>query len=231
MPKEKTLPTLELFMEELLSLLPYLRERYGVKELGVFGSYLRGEQRQDSDLDLLVDFEKDISLWDVMELEEFLSERLGVRVDLIMKSSLRFRPHTAEKILKSYAPVMENWKDMIRQKEMPKRDYREYIKDILQECEFVRKYTQGIEYEDFLENDLLRHAVVRALEVIGEAVKNLPNELLEKYPQIEWKRVKGMRDRLAHAYFGVDYELLWRVIKEELPSLCNVVKDMLDEET
>ncbi len=231
MPKEKTLPTLELFMEELLSLLPYLRERYGVKELGVFGSYLRGEQRQDSDLDLLVDFEKDISLWDVMELEEFLSERLGVRVDLIMKSSLRFRPHTAEKILKSYVPVMENWKDIIRQKEMPKRDYREYIKDILQECEFVRKYTQGIEYEDFLESDLLRHAVVRALEVIGEAVKNLPNELLEKYPQIEWKRVKGMRDKLAHAYFGVDYELLWRVIKEELPSLCNVVKDMLDEET
>ncbi|QID32346.1 HepT-like ribonuclease domain-containing protein [Pampinifervens florentissimum] len=227
MPKEKTLPTLELFMEELLSLLPYLRERYGVKELGVFGSYLRGEQRQDSDLDLLVDFEKDISLWDVMELEEFLSERLGVRVDLIMKSSLRFRPHTAEKILKSYVPVMENWKDIIRQKEMPKRDYREYIKDILQECEFVRKYTQGIEYEDFLESDLLRHAVVRALEVIGEAVKNLPNELLEKYPQIEWKRVKGMRDRLAHAYFGVDYELLWKVVKEELPILCKVVRDML----
>ncbi|OIF89513.1 hypothetical protein A7M93_21690, partial [Acinetobacter baumannii] len=216
MPKEKTLPTLELLMEELLSLLPYLRERYGVKELGVFGSYLRGEQRQDSDLDLLVDFEKDISLWDVMELEEFLSERLGVRVDLIMKSSLKFRPHTAEKILKSYVPVVENWKDIIRQKEMPKRDYREYIKDILQECEFVRKYTQGIEYEDFLESDLLRHAVVRALEVIGEAVKNLPNELLEKYPQIEWKRVKGMRDRLAHAYFGVDYELLWKVVKEEL---------------
>ncbi len=227
MPKEKTLPTLELFMEELLSLLPYLRERYKVKELGVFGSYLRGEQRQDSDLDLLVDFEKDISLWDVMELEEFLSERLGVRVDLIMKSSLRFRPHTAEKILKSYVPVMENWKDIIRQKEMPKRDYREYIKDILQECEFVRKYTQGIEYEDFLESDLLRHAVVRALEVIGEAVKNLPNELLEKYPQIEWRRVKGMRDRLAHAYFGVDYELLWKVVKEELPNLCKVVKDML----
>ncbi len=227
MPKEKTLPTLELLMEELLSLLPYLRERYGVKELGVFGSYLRGEQRQDSDLDLLVDFEKDISLWDVMELEEFLSERLGVRVDLIMKSSLKFRPHTAEKILKSYVPVVENWKDIIRQKEMPKRDYREYIKDILQECEFVRKYTQGIEYEDFLESDLLRHAVVRALEVIGEAVKNLPNELLEKYPQIEWKRVKGMRDRLAHAYFGVDYELLWKVVKEELPILCKVVRDML----
>ncbi len=227
MPKEKTLPTLELFMEELLSLLPYLREKYGVKELGVFGSYLRGEQRQDSDLDLLVDFEKDISLWNVMELEEFLSERLGVKVDLIMKSSLRFRPHTAEKILKSYVPVVENWKDIIRQKEMPKRDYREYIKDILQECEFVRKYTQGIEYEDFLESDLLRHAVVRALEVIGEAVKNLPNELLEKYPQIEWKRVKGMRDRLAHAYFGVDYELLWKVVKEELPILCKVVRDML----
>ena len=227
MPKEKTLPTLELLMEELLSLLPYLRERYGVKELGVFGSYLRGEQKQDSDLDLLVDFEKDISLWDVMELEEYLSERLGVRVDLIIKSSLRFRPHTAEKILKSYVPVVENWKDIIRQKEMPKRDYREYIKDILQECEFVRKYTQGIEYEDFLESDLLRHAVVRALEVIGEAVKNLPSELLEKYPQIEWKRVKGMRDRLAHAYFGVDYELLWKVVKEELPSLCKVVRDML----
>ncbi len=227
MKKLSQKPTLELFMEELLSLLPYLRERYGVKELGVFGSYLRGEQRQDSDLDLLVDFEKDISLWNVMELEEFLSERLGVKVDLIMKSSLRFRPHTAEKILKSYVPVVENWKDIIRQKEMPKRDYREYIKDILQECEFVKKYTQGIEYEDFLESDLLRHAVVRALEVIGEAVKNLPNELLEKYPQIEWKRVKGMRDRLAHAYFGVDYELLWKVVKEELPILCKVVRDML----
>ncbi|MEJ7619574.1 MAG: HepT-like ribonuclease domain-containing protein [Aquificaceae bacterium] len=231
MPKEKTLPTLELFMEELLSLLPYLRERYGVKELGVFGSYLRGEQRQDSDLDLLVDFEKDISLWNVMELEEFLSERLGVRVDLIMKSSLRFRPHTAEKILKSYVPVVENWKDIIRQKEMPKRDYRDYLRDILEMCQYLEGRSKNLSFEEFLENLELRLSFTRALEIIGEGVKNLPNELLEKYPQIEWKRVKGMRDRLAHAYFGVDYELLWRVIKEELPSLCNVVKDMLDEET
>ncbi len=119
-------------MEILLGLMPHLRTRFGVKELGVFGSYVRGEQKPDSDIDLLVDFERNVSLWDLMELEGYLSEMLGLRVDLVKKDALKNRPKVEENILKSYVPVVENWRSLLEAKDMPKgRDFRAYMEDIL----------------------------------------------------------------------------------------------------
>ena len=74
-------------------------------------------------------------------------------------------------------------------------------------------------YKKFLQNNLVVDGVVRNMEIIGEAVKSLPAAIKNRYPQIEWKKIAGLRDILAHAYFGVDKEILWDIMKNKLPGL------------
>jgi len=74
-------------------------------------------------------------------------------------------------------------------------------------------------------------AVVRNLEIIGEATKNVSQDLKKKYPQIPWKKLAGVRDRLIHHYFGVNYDIVWVIVKEELPEIISIIEEMLDRET
>ncbi len=100
-----------------------------------------------------------------------------------------------------------------------KRDYRLYIKDILDCIEKIEEFTAGMDYEDFVENDLVSSAVIRKLEIIGEASKKVPDFIRNQYKDIPWSYMARMRDKLIHFYFGVDYEIVWKVVKEELPEL------------
>ncbi|RKY41585.1 MAG: DUF86 domain-containing protein [Candidatus Omnitrophota bacterium] len=81
------------------------------------------------------------------------------------------------------------------------KDYRLYLKDILSAMEAIEKFTQGMNFKDFRENDMVYSAVIRKFEIIGEAAKNLPEEIKQKYPEIPWKSMAGMRDRLIHFLF------------------------------
>jgi len=110
-----------------------------------------------------------------------------------------------------------------------RRDYRLYIKDILDCIEKIEEFTAGMDYEDFVENDLVCSAVIRKLEVIGEASKKVPDFIRTRFSDIPWSDMARMRDKLIHFYFGVDYEIVWKVVKEELPKLKPKIERILIE--
>jgi len=109
------------------------------------------------------------------------------------------------------------------------RNSIDYINDILDATEKASRFVSGIDFEHFCANDEKVYAVIRALEIIGEAAKNIPAQLRRRYPEIPWKDVAGMRDKLVHGYFGVNMKRVWDTVLTDLPPLRNVVIRMLDE--
>ncbi|MCT7949769.1 DUF86 domain-containing protein [Ancylothrix sp. C2] len=84
------------------------------------------------------------------------------------------------------------------------RSMRLYLEDILTSCAKVKRYTEGMTFEDFQRDERTYDAVVRNLQIVGEAVKNIPQEMRGKYPEVEWRKIAGLRDILAHAYFSIE---------------------------
>jgi uncharacterized protein with HEPN domain len=110
------------------------------------------------------------------------------------------------------------------------RALRDYIADILTALDEVESFTAGMDYESFVGDKKTVNAVVRSLEVMGEAAKRIPEEVRQAYPQVPWKRMAGMRDKLIHEYSGVDLEIVWTVVKTELPptrpSVEHILRDL-----
>ncbi len=109
------------------------------------------------------------------------------------------------------------------------RDESLYLEDIKDACKRVSDYTAGLNYEDFVGSHLVFDAVVRNLEIIGEATKNISEETRLKYPQVKWRKIAGFRDIVAHNYFGVSDEIVWDVVENEIPPLLEQVKTILSE--
>lgn len=94
-----------------------------------------------------------------------------------------------------------------------------YIKHILDAMARIGEYTQGIKYENFMNDHLIQDGVIRQLEIIGEASKRLSAEIKERYLEIPWKDIMGMRDKLIHDYFGVDLDAVWDTVEKDIPML------------
>ena len=107
------------------------------------------------------------------------------------------------------------------------RDYKLYLDDIIEATKRIEKYTKGLTLERFKKNDLTIDGVVRNLEIIGEAVKNIPTNVKDKHPDIEWKKIAGLRDILAHEYFGIDVDILWDIVDNKLPELKKEISCLL----
>ncbi len=108
-----------------------------------------------------------------------------------------------------------------------KRAWRDYVTDILTAIQEVDDFTRGMDYEEFAGDKKTVNAVVRSLEVMGEAAKRVPEAVRLRYPDVPWKRMTGMRDKLIHEYSGVDLEIIWGVVKTELPPVKALMEQIL----
>jgi uncharacterized protein with HEPN domain len=113
---------------------------------------------------------------------------------------------------------------------MPKRNYRLFIADIKDSATKIIDYAKGKSYKEFTKDRMLTDAIIRNLEIIGEAVKNIPYKVRKKYYPIEWKKIAGLRDILIHGYFGIDYEILWDIVQNKIPDLLTKIKEILKAE-
>jgi len=109
------------------------------------------------------------------------------------------------------------------------REYKAYLRDILNAIDKIERYTKGMDFEDFVDDELIQDGVVRNLEIIGEAVKNLPGDIKKNYPEIEWRKIAGLRDILIHAYFGVDIEIIWDIVENKIGELKDAIKKILSD--
>jgi len=107
---------------------------------------------------------------------------------------------------------------------MSKREWKLFVEDMLESMELIESYVQNMALSDFTKDRKTIDAVVRNFEIIGEASKFIPDDVKNKYEEIDWKAIIGLRNRIAHEYFGISVSIIWDIIKNELPRLKNQMK-------
>lgn len=108
-----------------------------------------------------------------------------------------------------------------------KRTYEDYLNDIIEAIHLIEEFTKNINFTEFLKDRKTQFAVIRALEIIGEAAKNIPDEFKSHHEEVPWSEMARMRDKLIHAYFGVDLRVVWKTIKEDIPLLKTLIKKLI----
>ena len=113
---------------------------------------------------------------------------------------------------------------------MSKRTEREFLIDIKEAIIRILKYSENLDFEIFTRDLKTQDAIVRNIEIIGEAVKNLSVDFIDQYPHVPWKNIAGMRDKLIHHYFGINVDIVWEVVRIEIPKLEKQIEEILARE-
>ncbi|MGB8645299.1 MAG: DUF86 domain-containing protein [Anaerolineae bacterium] len=108
------------------------------------------------------------------------------------------------------------------------RSYRLYLQDMFDATQRISEYSQHMDFQDFLGNRMAYDAILRNLEIIGEAAKNVPTEVRQRYPQVEWRRIAGLRDIMAHTYYALDDETIWDIVENQVSELYEQVSKILE---
>lgn len=109
------------------------------------------------------------------------------------------------------------------------KKFKPFLLHILDEINYLLQNSKNLAYENFINDETLKRSFSKSLEIIGEAVKNIPENFRNKYPKVQWKEIAGLRDVLVHDYFGIDYVIVWDIIKRHIPKLKEDIEVMLDE--
>lgn len=107
------------------------------------------------------------------------------------------------------------------------RNLQLYLEDILVCATKILRYTQGMNCEEFVADEKTYDAVLRNLQIIGEAVKNIPTQIRQKHPEVEWRKIAGLRDILAHTYFSLENDILWDIVQNKISTLIEQIEQML----
>jgi len=110
-----------------------------------------------------------------------------------------------------------------------KEEFLDYVQDVVEAMGDALRFVEGLEYKDFVKDKKTAYAVTRAVEIIGEAVKKIPNSVRKRYRRIPWKRMAGMRDKLIHEYFGVDLRRVWNTVQKDIPELKPMFEKILKD--
>ncbi|GBF80551.1 HepT-like ribonuclease domain-containing protein [Aphanothece sacrum] len=111
---------------------------------------------------------------------------------------------------------------------MIKRYSEDYLRDIEEAIKLAIEFTEGMNFDEFCQDKKTIFAVARAIQIIGEAIKKLPDNIRQQYPQIPWKDIAKMRDKVTHQYFSVKLDVLWDTVKQDLPLLQSLISSVLD---
>lgn len=110
-----------------------------------------------------------------------------------------------------------------------KEEFLDYIEDIIEAIEDAASFIEGINYDDFAKDKKTMYAVTRAIEIIGEATKKVPDSVRKRHPEIPWRDMAGMRDKLIHEYFGIDLKRVWNTVKKDIPKLKPSFEKILED--
>ena len=190
---------------------PVMKNMYGIRKIGIFGSVARGEETGTSDVDIEVEFEPaSDNFQNYYLLLCFLEELLGKPVDLV-----------TTRVLDSYIRP-----DVSDSRAELNRD-RVYITQILDEILFLMQRSRTMTYKEFIRDEIVKRAVARSLEIIGESARNISPSFREAHTSIPWDELVAMRYRLIHMYFGIDWHLAWGILEREVPALDPPLRNLL----
>jgi uncharacterized protein with HEPN domain len=200
-------PTIELREEVIVTLnsrYPAMKKMFGVKKIGIFGSLARGDEHPGSDIDIEVEFEQGSDTYrNYIGLALYLEELLGGRrIDLV-----------TTRVLEGYLHA-----DVAADHAEINRD-RVYITRMLDEMVFLLQRKRDLGFREFSRDDLMKRAVIRSLEIIGDGATRTSDATKKAYPGIPWKELAAMKDRLAGMYFSPDWVLVWDIIAQEIPAV------------
>ncbi len=188
------------------------------RRVSVFGSFARGDETPQSDIDLLLALKPEgqrpsLGLFEVIRLENELEKHLGRCVDLVTEEGISPRIKASvdkEKVIL----YEENWR------------YCAIIYDAI--CT-IETYNAGVNKMAFLANGMMQDAIMRPIEIIGEAVARISYELQEKHPDLPWLEMRAIRNKIVHDYLEINTDIIWDTVKNDLPSLKTQIKKLLGE--